>query len=863
MRRLVFSFLAILVTALGVHWQSYSQPAAEAYVDRDGVLRWKGTEAEVSLFGVNYTTPFAYSYRAHKRLGISLKKAIDLDVAHMVRLDLDAFRVHVWDREISDGDGNLLKNEHLDLFDYLLSRLAERGIKTILTPIAWWGNGWPEPDRVTKGFSQNYSKLELITNGKAREAQRNYLRQFVQHINPYRKKSCLDDPSIIAIEIINEPNHPSDDRATTDYINEMAAVLRDAGLTKPIFYNISENWSDRQANAVTRGNVEGVSFQWYPTDLVHGKMLTGNFLMNVSRYPIPSESVAGYEKKAKMVYEFDAADVAGAYMYPAMARSYREAGMQFAAMFSYDPVQIAWSNTEYPTHYLNLLYTPSKAVSLMIAANAFRELPRGKSYGDYPENSCFGDFRVSYEENLSEMNSGTSFLYSSSTGSQPKDARSLRRVGGVGSSPVVHYDGTGAYFLDKLEEGIWRLEVYPDVLSLRDPFESTSMSREVARLFWRERRIEVKLPDLGAAYALWSEDGSGRTSPAGAEHLIRPGAYLVSAASVPEKVLKKHFVKKRFLEGLYVPPPARPELYVVNRSRPSMLESTAPPFAFLIAGRDSISSATLFVRRPGWRVFSRHPLKDIGRFTYALVDTPRALQSGRVEYCVAVESGGTTLTFPGGVRATPGTWDFSASNLWTMKILARGEPIVLLDVLRDRRELVFPHYSPSLRYALDYKNGPTGEDASVSINVRFSGLAGLPFGFQASVGESLAAFADLLTRYRTVVVSARSHDTSGTIGIHFVMSDGKSFASKVKISTEWQECRVPLSAFHGGPALLLPDPYPRFLTSLWNGSRPGPAGTPDLRMLERVQITVDPLDARPSGDARETGFELSSIVLVP
>jgi hypothetical protein len=114
MRRLVLSFLAILVTALGAHRQSYSQQSQEVYVDSTGVLRWKGTEVEVSLFGVNYTTPFAYSYRAHKRLGISLKKAIDLDVAHMARLDLDAFRVHVWDREISDGEGNLLENEHLD-----------------------------------------------------------------------------------------------------------------------------------------------------------------------------------------------------------------------------------------------------------------------------------------------------------------------------------------------------------------------------------------------------------------------------------------------------------------------------------------------------------------------------------------------------------------------------------------------------------------------------------------------------------------------------------------------------------------------------------------------------------------------------
>jgi len=65
-------------------------------------------------------------------------------------------------------------------------------------------------------------------------------------------------------------------------------------------------------------------------------------------FPVQCEQVhdpvgryAGFDKKAKMVYEFDAADVGGSYMYPAIVRSFREVGMQFAAMFSYDPVQIA------------------------------------------------------------------------------------------------------------------------------------------------------------------------------------------------------------------------------------------------------------------------------------------------------------------------------------------------------------------------------------------------------------------------------------------------------------------------------------------------------------------------------------------
>src|SRR6185369_17761420 len=94
---------------------------ATIYIDKNGVMRWKNNDNEASFFGVNYTTPFAYAYRAHKALNVDLEKAIQQDVYHMARIGLDAFRVHVWDNEISDVSGNLLENDHLRLFDFLLA----------------------------------------------------------------------------------------------------------------------------------------------------------------------------------------------------------------------------------------------------------------------------------------------------------------------------------------------------------------------------------------------------------------------------------------------------------------------------------------------------------------------------------------------------------------------------------------------------------------------------------------------------------------------------------------------------------------------------------------------------------------------
>jgi hypothetical protein len=465
-------------------------------------------------------------------LGVDPEKAIDADVYHMARLGLNAFRVHVWDVEISDSLGNLLQNEHLRLFDYLLFKLKQHNIKILITPIAFWGSGYPEPDIKTAGFASVYGKGPSVVREEAFRAQENYLRQFFQHINPYTKLTYRDDRDVIAMELNNEPQHSGPRQRTTEYVSRMAAAVRSTGWTKPVFYNISE--SPSYAGAVAKGTVDGFSFQWYPTGLVANHERLGNFLPNVDRYHIPFiDTVPQFLNKARMVYEFDAGDVMQPIMYPAMARSFRAAGFQWATQFAYDPLHTAYGNTEYQTHYLNLAYTPAKAISLLIAAKAFQRLPRGKSFGLYPTDTLFDVFRVSYNQQLSEMNSEQEFYYSSTTLTQPKNSNRLMHLAGTGSSPLVQYEGTGAYFLDKVsDDGVWRLEILPDVIAVKDPFEKASPRKTVARIQWRQNKIKLLLPLLdekfmitgattGNGYkAAWSPDGN---------HL-QPGVYFISSA---------------------------------------------------------------------------------------------------------------------------------------------------------------------------------------------------------------------------------------------------------------------------------------------------------------------------------------------
>src|SRR6187455_785012 len=148
-KNIFFSILTLLVCVVSAN----AQKSADVYVDKNGVMRWGNTKEEVHGFGVNYTAPFAHGYRSAKALNVDLEKAIDDDVYHFARLGFDAFRVHVWDTEISDSVGKLLNNEQLRLFDFKLMKMKSRGIKILLTPIAFWGNGYPDKDDDKPGFS--------------------------------------------------------------------------------------------------------------------------------------------------------------------------------------------------------------------------------------------------------------------------------------------------------------------------------------------------------------------------------------------------------------------------------------------------------------------------------------------------------------------------------------------------------------------------------------------------------------------------------------------------------------------------------------------------------------------------------------
>lgn len=828
MKLLSCLFFASLLFFLPKKSVSQSKSKNLVYVDKKGVLRYTKNHKEAAFFGVNYTAPFAYSYRAHKALGVDIEKAIQQDVYQMERLGLDAFRVHVWDTEISDTSGNLLENEHLRLFDFLIAELKKRNIKIIITPIAFWGNGYPERDEATPGFSRKYGKGRATSNDTAIVAQENYLKQFFRHINPYTKQTYVDDVDVIAVELNNEPSHSGSKKSVTNYINRLVAAMKSVGWTKPLYYNIAQ--SPYYADAVAKANIDGVSFQWYPTGLVANYEQKGNLLPNVDHYTIPFDTIPEYRNKSKMVYEFDAADVLQSCMYPAIVRSFREAGFQWATQFAYDPTALAYANTEYQTHYLNLLYTPSKAISLLIASKAFHKLPRLKSFGSYPSDSSFDVFRVSYKNSLSEMNTAEEFYYSNTTNTKPIDISKLKHIAGVGSSSVVKYEGSGAYFLDKLADGVWRLEIMPDAIHIRDPFERSSPNKEVTRLQWQSHTMQILLQDISSFSINGVNEGNDfASSVLDRSFQIRPGTYLLVSDKVPPSNMGgkglREFAGARSMNT---------EMFLRHEPFNEVSAGKSFTVSAQIVGLDS-GKATLQINKLGGGFGSSRTIPMIRKSgsEYAAEVPADLVTAGVLNYKIILQNENEFAVFPGNHKENPFAWDNYNNETWQTFVVLENAKLQIFNPAVDRSAKIFPSFKRGFQTNFITSTEPNQLILRLSANELSGDHC---FGFDQYFADKLRGRFSEINSFEKLVIKARTAEAQPVKAkITLINKDAFAFSTFITLSNTFQDIEVSLKDLKPDSMLLLPRPYPEFMP-LWFKAQ-GETSF-NLEEIEKAQVTI-------------------------
>lgn len=850
------ALLAAAWTILPAAATAQAPATRSAYIDQAGVVRWRDDRSEVALFGANYVIG-ASDWRAGGYVGADRKRMIDQDLAHWARMGWDGIRLTFWgDWQAADAAGNLLQNEYLDLLDYLILRARERGIYMLFSPIQLYSSGWPDAmdrDSLVPGFGRVFGKGRMGTDSAAIAAQANYLRQILDHVNPYTRTAIKDEPGIVFVELVNEPwHHPEDLAGSVRYINTLTDAVRSTGCTKPIFYNVSQDF--RIGEAIRRSRAQGITFGWYPTALNSGHELQGNHLRSTDVFPDMLRTELA--RLPRIVYEFDSADLLGGTMYPAMTRTMRRVGAQFAAMFAYDMIGTASRNLGWQTHYLNLVYTPRKALSTVIAAEMMRRLPRLADYGPYPRNTRAGDFHILPDDDVTVLAAADAFLHSGPTRVGPPDPTALRRVAGVGSSPVVRYDGLGTYFLDRVREGVWRLEVYPDAVPVRDPFEPQSPDKIVTRLIHRAWPMTVTLPDLGAAFTVQQLVPAGGLAAraAAGRFTVTPGVYVLSSGGAVEpSTLPSHVGRIGFAEH-HVPP---------TDSHPAVVQPLAPPE--VVAGREAElrarvvsdpapDSVVLFLKpvATGW--YRPYPMRPVGAYEYAATVPAAALRTGPHEYVITVFERAARITYPSGVAALPWAWNYYGRHSWKLGVVNAGTPLALFTPDPDARGLAFTRIGDAGRrglFRLDHSPVTGRPVFHFELPVTEQGWSPPDYTASLYIGDRIRARGEAARGATEVRVRLRGLGPRQTAQLALMEDDGTTWIAPVTVDSTWQEVAVPLARFAAGRGRLLPQGFPGEW-NYWVGPAEGRGGAGDrvrVERVERLQLSLQ----RDSGQAVTAG----------
>jgi len=823
----------------------------QVVVDERGIMRWAGEGTPLSLFGANYCINAASDYRAAKNSAPDLHKVVDQDMNHFSRLGFNSLRLCAWgDWEFTDKKGNLIENEHLDLLDYLIFKAGQHKFKLLLTPIITYNANWPENMEATAsstGFSNHYKKSELGTSAKAIAAQTNYIKQLLNHLNPYTGRPVKDDPSIVFIEMINEPYHtPQLPDQQRRYIDALVSAVRDTGARQLTFHNVSQDF--QVATAIRDSSVDGASFAWYPTGLMAGHSLNGTFLRTVDDYrDMKNEAISG---KPRIVYEFDAPDTDTAYMYPAMTRAFREVGAQAAYIFAYDMISTAPFNLAWQTHYINLVHTPRKAIGALIAREEMQRLPLYKSWGPYPQNKTFGEFKIDERTDAAILNSEDAYIYLGISTVEPEKIDTLERIAGIGNSPLVTYGGNGAFFLDKIGPGVWRLELYPDVVRIADPYSDISNGERKSQTLFFHRSFSVRLPDLGADFFAVPvnvvDQSSDKVRAVNSEFVVSPGVWLLTKNEKADRDSLPAKINGVGLSDFYAGPVNQFPLAVKNLSRKKFAKDEIKEISVMIASPTPPSSANLHVRPSGSNAeWTDIPMTTQDDIKFAVKLPGEQSTVGEFDYYLSVKNEHSQADFPTHSESPEHIATGKQQNVWHYAVIAKVDNFQLFDAATDSKRLYLSRPRPSdKKPLLEDAKGSSLSAKAIKITATKAGGAVDDQTVVSIHPQETDILANAGQHLDFLCIRSRAANRPDTrFRVRLLEWDGASWGATVSVGNEWTDRSTPMSSLKPEDSLAMPMPYPN-LSNFWKGAKTASLNgrSPVASNISEVQVAISEYD---------------------
>lgn len=542
-------------------------PYKPPFYVKDSVI-YDQNHYKVKLWGVNYLAPFNHNYVNIEESGMNHFLSIDKDIKHFKLMGTDFIRVHLYDREITDVMGNLIENNHLKVFDYLVEQSFKNGIFLMLTAVGWWNTitnevkmrkdyaYWDLSQQQNFGFSNFFAKDAILWHPQAIECQKKYLKALFNHINSFSGKRLCEYENIIAIELINEPKYIQENNIENEPLMGSDLWLEGSkpNYLKQKYNSFLQSAQDQQLNEDLIYQFRGFVLEQYFSQLwpivdecFSNKVLKthieydieNNNLVKVFRnHEVKTVNVVSYisptggfdgsnsdwanflplinnwfekhcERKwsgfSKIVYEFGSVSSLKGYPMGAFAKAFQEANIQMAAFFTYTPASIAEYNPGWLVHYLNLEHTPIKAAAFAAAGEVFRNDSKDNKFIKDNDQWMGSDFIITYKPDNVVFYNEVIFRYAATTTLDIDDISKLQIISGRENSKIIECDGTGSYYLQRINNNSWQLFLFADQMIVNDPAgikKFRSMANRymnineipvVSRLFDKPVRFQFKI----------------------------------------------------------------------------------------------------------------------------------------------------------------------------------------------------------------------------------------------------------------------------------------------------------------------------------------------------------------------------------
>ncbi|WP_316847869.1 hypothetical protein [Pedobacter psychrodurus] len=467
---------------------------------------------------------------------------------------------------------------------------------------------------------------------------------------------------------------------------------------------------------------------------------------------------------------------------------------------------------------------------MLIASNVFHQTSRLDSLNN---GNSFGPFKIDYKSSLSEMNNGEEFYYSNTTTSEITNAKKLKHIAGVGSSKIVQYQGRGAYFIDQIAAGLWRLEVMPDAVQIRDPFEKASPKKEVTRIIWASLPMDIDLPDLGSDFKVKALNTGNNFDSKAAQHhfLVSPGVYLLVKKNLKSSLNGQSIYQNITLGEFVAPKASDGDVFVKHQPLSTVSEDIAFQIKAEILGLGLKDSA--FVQLNAGNRWKTIALQKTQEYEYSTSIPAELVKNGLFKYQIIVHKvNGDDVTFPANVKGNPNAWDNVETQSYQTNVAAKDARLEIFNAGIDGKNSNI--YSPDWgNNKVDYvsEENPSVLQMKLSINVPKNGRL---MGFQSFFANKMAGRTSELSNMKTLVIKIKANTANTKVKIGLIDAEAHFFSSEMMANQEFQWIEIPLNQLKTDQQLLLPRPYPGFLPLYYQSSNQSAF---HLKNAEKLEVT--------------------------